>query len=79
MLNNFLNMLLGCSHSRTTFPITPARRAGFAAPGQRHSTYVVCLDCGKEFGYNWTEMRIGDPVAAPVTAEAEAAFSTAHR
>jgi len=37
------------------------------------------LDCGKEFGYNWTEMRIGDPVAAPVTAEAEAAFSTAHR
>jgi hypothetical protein len=37
----------------------------------------VCLDCGKEFGYNWAEMRIGDPVAAPVTAEA--AFSTAHR
>jgi hypothetical protein len=35
------------------------------------------LDCGKEFGYNWTEMRIGDPVAAPVTAEA--AFSTAQR
>jgi len=37
----------------------------------------VCLDCGKEFGYNWAEMRIGDPVAAPVTAEA--AFSPAHR
>jgi hypothetical protein len=35
------------------------------------------LDCGKEFGYNWTEMRIGDPVAVPVTAEA--AFSAAHR
>jgi hypothetical protein len=78
MLNNLLNILLGCSHSRTTFPITPSRKAGFSlAPGQRHSTYVVCLDCGKEFGYNWAEMRIGDPVAAPVAAEA--AFSTAHR
>jgi hypothetical protein len=78
MLNNLFNMLMGCSHRRTTFPITPARKAGFLAPtGERHSTYVVCLDCGKEFGYNWAEMRIGDAVAAPVTAEA--AFSTAHR
>ena len=78
MLSNLLNTLLGCSHRRTTFPITPARRAGFSpAPGQRHSTYVVCLNCGKEFGYNWAEMRIGDPVAAPVTAEA--AFSAAPR
>jgi len=78
MLNNLLNIFLGCSHRRTTFPITPARKAGRSlGPGQRHSTYVVCLDCGKEFGYNWTEMRIGDPVAAPVSAEA--AFSAAER
>jgi hypothetical protein len=78
MLNNLLNTLLGCSHHRTTFPITPARKAGFApAAGQRHSTYVVCLDCGKEFGYNWAEMRIGDPVAASISAEA--ALSPAHR
>ena len=75
MLNNLLNILLGCSHRRTTFPITPARKSGF--PGRRYSTYVVCLDCGKEFGYNWSEMHIGDPVAAPVTAKA--AFSTADR
>ena len=78
MLNNLLNTLLGCSHRRTTFPITPTRKAGRSLPpGQRHSTYVVCLDCGKEFGYNWEEMRIGDPVAAAVTAEA--AFSTVQR
>ena len=78
MLNNLMNMFLGCSHRRTTFPITPARKAGFSpAPGQRHGTYVVCLDCGKEFGYNWTEMRIGEPVPIPVTAEP--ALSPAHR
>jgi hypothetical protein len=35
------------------------------------------LDCGKEFGYNWSEMRIGDPVAAPIAAEP--ALSPAHR
>jgi hypothetical protein len=78
MLDNLLNCLLACSHRRTTFPITPARRVGFSsAPSQRYSTYVVCLDCGKEFGYDWTEMRIGDPVAAPVTAAT--AFSAASR
>jgi hypothetical protein len=78
MLNTLFNVLLGCTHRRTTFPITPARKAGFSpAPGQRHGTYVVCLDCGKEFGYNWTEMRIGEPVPIPVTAEP--ALSPAHR
>jgi hypothetical protein len=78
MLNNLFNTFLGCSHRRTTFPITPARKVGFPpALGKRHSTYVACLDCGKEFGYNWSEMRIGDPVAAPVTAEP--VLSAAHR
>jgi hypothetical protein len=23
------------------------------------------LDCGKEFAYNWNEMRVGEPVVAP--------------
>jgi hypothetical protein len=30
--------------------------------GSRNGTYVACLDCGKEFDYNWKEMRIGSPV-----------------
>ncbi len=78
MLNNLMNLLWGCSHQRTTFPITPARKPGFAPGlGQRHATYVVCLDCGKEFGYDWSEMRIGEPVSATVTGDA--AFSTANR
>jgi hypothetical protein len=31
--------------------------------------YVVCLDCGQEFAYDWAAMRIGEPVAphAPAT------------
>jgi hypothetical protein len=77
MLNTLLNAFLGCSHRRTTFPITPARKAGFSPVpgGARHGTYVVCLDCGKEFGYDWAEMRIGEPVGKPVPAAA--ALSTA--
>jgi len=60
MLQSLLNSLFGCSHQRTTFPLTPGRRNGFAAPAaSRNGTYVVCLDCGKEFAYNWDKMRVG--------------------
>ncbi len=58
MLQSILNTLFGCSHSRTTFPLTPGQKK--AAP--RGGTYVVCLDCGKEFAYDWEGMRIGQPV-----------------
>ena len=60
MLQSLLNTLFGCSHNRTTFPQTPGRKNTYAAPGAtRSATYVVCLDCGKEFAYNWEEMRVG--------------------
>jgi len=54
MLQSLLNSLFGCSHQRTTFPQTPARKTA-----NHNGTYVVCLDCGKEFAYNWDEMRVG--------------------
>ena len=57
-LNDVLDAFFGCSHKHYSFPIT-------ARPGQRRSeaasvtgTYVVCLDCGKEFAYDWQEMRL---------------------
>lgn len=52
MLNSVFDSLFGCSHRRTTFPITPKR------PSARSGAYVSCLDCGKEFAYNWNEMRM---------------------
>jgi hypothetical protein len=68
MLQSLLNVLLGCSHRNTTFPLTPARRNGaFSAPGARNGTYVVCLDCGREFAYNWDDMRVGQPVESRAT------------
>ena len=74
MLRSIFNALFGCSHQRMTFPITPGRKAAglSAPPATRTGTYVVCLDCGKEFTYDWQSMRIGEPVPVPVaTAEAQ--------
>jgi hypothetical protein len=58
MIANFLGKLFGCWHNRCSFPISVrhgARRAGAAS---LTGTYVVCLDCGKEFPYDWQEMRV---------------------
>ena len=52
-----LNLLFPCGHKRTTFPLTRSRR-----------TYVVCLDCGAEFDYDWRNMRVGNPIDPPLTA-----------
>ncbi len=62
MLQSILNALFGCAHQRTTFPLTTRRKNGASR------TYVVCLDCGQEFAYNWAGMRIGEPVSARVLA-----------
>lgn len=48
----FVDALFGCAHRHRTFPRT-AKHAG-AVP----STYVVCLDCGKEFPYDWQQMKV---------------------
>ena len=72
MLQSLFDTLFGCSHQRTTFPLTPARRtAGSVLPGVvRSGTYVTCLDCGKEFDYDWKSMRVGRAVVqhTPATA-----------
>src|ERR1035437_2552241 len=55
MIDTLLNLLFRCSHRRLTRPVAPITKAG-----QPHSqSYVVCLDCGKQFEYDLKEMRIG--------------------
>jgi hypothetical protein len=76
MISNLIDSLFGCSHKRITFPITikQAQRVNAAAPT---GTYVVCLDCGGEFAYDWKEMKIlgrrENAVTLPKTAVAKAA------
>ncbi len=68
MFQSLVNTFFGCAHSRTTFPMTRSRRNGtIAAQNAAHrGAYVVCLDCGTEFTYDWATMRVGHPLATPV-------------
>jgi hypothetical protein len=45
-----------------TRPITPVSRPGVPSGG----TYVVCLDCAKQFEYDWERMKIGKAIPRPV-------------
>lgn len=36
--------------------------SNYSGPKRNNNTYVVCLDCGKEFAYNWKDMRVGQAV-----------------
>jgi hypothetical protein len=58
MLARVLETFFGCWHSHLSFPITakPGLRRNTAA--SLTGTYVVCLDCGKEFAYDWRTMKI---------------------
>jgi hypothetical protein len=60
MIDSVLNLLFRCPHRRLTRPVTPVSKAGIPN-GQ---TYVVCLDCGKQFSYDLQEMRVGRPLAS---------------
>ena len=58
MIDTLLNLLFRCGHRRLTRPVAPITKAG-----QPHSqSYVVCLDCGKQFEYDMNEMRIGKSI-----------------
>lgn len=55
MIDTMLNRLFRCAHRRLTRPFAPITKAG-----QPHSqSYVVCLDCGKQFEYDLNKMHIG--------------------
>ena len=58
MIDSVLNLLFRCPHRRLTRPVTPVSKAG-VPHGQ---TYVVCLDCGKQFSYDLENMRVGRPL-----------------
>src|ERR1700682_6191778 len=64
VIDTVLNLLLRCPHKRITRPITPVSKTGVRNGG----TYVVCLECGKQFAYDLSERRTGKPVAISPTA-----------
>ena len=65
MMAKLLDAFFGCWHSHYSFPITVRPGARRSQAASLTGTYVVCLDCGKEFPYDWHEMKvIGTPSEA---------------
>jgi hypothetical protein len=60
MFAKIMDAVFGCRHARYSFPITMRAGARRGTSAMRLGTYVVCLDCGREFAYDWQEMRIAD-------------------
>jgi len=58
MVSFLADLLFRCPHRRLTRPITPMSKPGVPSG----DTYVVCLECGKQFYYDWEQMRQGGPV-----------------
>ena len=57
MIDTIWNLLFRCQHRRTTFPLSPVRKKGDPTPAAE--MYVVCLECGRQFTYDWENMRLG--------------------
>jgi len=83
---NLFDLVFGCKHRRKTFPLSPVRKKSAAgAIEAAPEMYVVCLDCGKQFLYDWEHMRLGKPAdisdgpAAPKTEASKIPFRTKSR
>ncbi len=63
MIDTISNLLFRCPHRRLTRPMTPISKPGVPSG----ETYVVCLDCGKQFSYDLKAMRMGAPIEVSAT------------
>jgi hypothetical protein len=64
-VKNLLDLFFGCRHRRTSFPVSPATK-----PGEpQGDMYIVCLNCGKHFHYDWEHMRVGAPIENQATSK----------
>jgi hypothetical protein len=68
---SLLQMLFGCWHRRCSFPITVRGKRRRIAAALVTGTYVVCLDCGREFPYDWNTMKRVKVVIRPQAASSE--------
>ena len=58
MVANLIEAFFGCRHSRYSFPVTIRGKGRRPQAATLTGTYVACLDCGREFPYDWQEMKV---------------------
>ena len=62
MIRAIVEMFIGCTHQRTTFPQSPRRTGKLNRFQRRQASVMCCLDCGAEFEYDWRAMKVGKRV-----------------
>jgi len=67
MITSLVDMFFGCWHKNYSFPITSRTGRRQSRAASVTGTYVVCLDCGKEFPYDWQQMKVVAENSAAVT------------
>jgi hypothetical protein len=55
---SLFDLVFGCSHKRCSFPMSTRGAKRRSPAASLTGTYVVCLDCGKEFPYDWKTMKV---------------------
>jgi len=55
---SLFDFVFGCSHKRCSFPMSTRGAKRRSPAASLTGTYVVCLDCGKEFPYDWKAMKL---------------------
>jgi len=58
MVAKLIDLVFGCRHSRYSFPVTVRKGTRRPQAAALTGTYVACLSCGKEFPYDWQEMKV---------------------
>jgi hypothetical protein len=66
MLKPLIEMVFGCQHSHTTFPMTPRREGPLHRFRRKEMPAITCLDCGAEFDYDWRHMKVGKRRYPPI-------------
>ena len=56
MFGKLLDAFFGCWHNNLSFPLTARSGSRRNAAASLTGTYVVCLDCGREFAYDWQDV-----------------------
>jgi hypothetical protein len=58
MVAKLIDLVFGCRHSRYSFPVTVRKGTRRPQAAALTGTYVACLSCGREFPYDWQEMKV---------------------
>ena len=58
MIAKLIDAVFGCRHPRYSFPVTLRGAKRHSQAAALTGTYVVCLECGREFPYDWQQMKV---------------------